>query len=716
MVAILMDEGYDISHRGKMYHSPWRGDKNRSLKIDDTLHKFVDYGDTDPSHIKSGNRVAGGDTFDFVSILKFDKVFSLLGDSERREVESYLAGKMPSLQKMRSGDLNPEKMSSTLSGPLKGYVNHSGGAVGADSLWGEAGESLGVVSVHYYHGRRTPKGNKEISDAEYLEGREHVLKANETLCRYPGSYMDLLSRNWIQVKNADAVFAVGTFAPNGSGVVDGGTGWAVQMAVDCGKPVYLFEQNEKTWFSRGVPGTKGEPLGNGWIRMETVPSLTRNFAGIGTRSLSPAGEAAIRECYDITVKRLAASREALYDASAGVMDVWYAAGENASLSNMAPRPFSIGTAHFPTVEHYFQWSKARLAGDEAAMSWILACSDPAEAKRIGRNVSGLDVAEWDRVAPEVMEYGIRLSFLANPDAAHELLKTGKARITHTRDKGRWGEDFPKILMKVRHLLADSVDGDILSYSGEKMYVVDEVRDGVSWKPLRDYMEGVRRIPGAILSRYCFEVKAHLETDGEETAEKTSKPVIAVGFPNRSGGYELRKEPFVNASGQTVDGMKKCTSKDISVISSDGHFLKEGDARSSDRVMVFEGFIDFLSYLAWNKVTVPGCDCVVLNSTSMYRSAMDVLSSYPNVVCFLDNDDAGRRATRSIADELRSRAAAEGREVRVQDGSAAYEGFDDINEAWQSFFSGEGKEEDSPAREAEETRPGHTEEQSDGMEL
>jgi hypothetical protein len=50
------------------------------------------------------------------------------------------------------------------------------------------------------------------------------MKANETLHRRPDNYMNLLSRNYAQVKNADAIFAVGQL---NNGIVDGGTGWAV---------------------------------------------------------------------------------------------------------------------------------------------------------------------------------------------------------------------------------------------------------------------------------------------------------------------------------------------------------------------------------------------------------------------------------------------------------------------------------------------------------
>jgi hypothetical protein len=36
----------------------------------------------------------------------------------------------------------------------------------------------------------------------------------------------------MQVKNSDGIFAIGTIS---RGQVDGGTGWAVQMAIDAGK-------------------------------------------------------------------------------------------------------------------------------------------------------------------------------------------------------------------------------------------------------------------------------------------------------------------------------------------------------------------------------------------------------------------------------------------------------------------------------------------------
>ena len=89
------------------------------------------------------------------------------------------------------------------------YIQHSGGAIGADYEWARQGAPFGVVSRHYWHRCRTPYGNVEISKADYDEGVQHVLLANRRLHRHPERHMNLLARNWCQVKYSDAVFAVG---------------------------------------------------------------------------------------------------------------------------------------------------------------------------------------------------------------------------------------------------------------------------------------------------------------------------------------------------------------------------------------------------------------------------------------------------------------------------------------------------------------------------
>ena len=164
------------------------------------------------------------------------------------------------------------------------YINHSGGAVGADYEWGRQGAKYGVVSRHYWYGRRTPYGNVEITESEFEEGILHVWKANEVLHRHPEKYMDLLSRDWCQVKYSEAVFAIGNLY---KGTVKNGTGWAVQMAIDEGKTVYVFDQMIAQWLHFE---------GGEWVSCG-VPVLTKNFAGIGSREINDSGIRAIVEVY-----------------------------------------------------------------------------------------------------------------------------------------------------------------------------------------------------------------------------------------------------------------------------------------------------------------------------------------------------------------------------------------------------------------------------------
>jgi hypothetical protein len=166
------------------------------------------------------------------------------------------------------------------------YINHSGGAIGSDTVWGELSGQYGAISEHYWHGKRTENGNHEITEEEFEEGKEHVLEANKTLHRQPYKYMNLLARNWMQVKNSDEIFGIGHFKNK---VVDGGTGWAVQMAIDAGKIVNFYDQDKCVW---------GRYSDGKWERSDT-PILTKNFAGIGTRKLNDNGWMAIK---DVVIK------------------------------------------------------------------------------------------------------------------------------------------------------------------------------------------------------------------------------------------------------------------------------------------------------------------------------------------------------------------------------------------------------------------------------
>lgn len=132
---------------------------------------------------------------------------------------------------------------------------------------------------------------------EQLEVADPFLsKAAKSIKRpWPGnrSHMvkSLLRRNYYQVAWSEALYGVGTIK---DGLVQGGTGWAVQMFLDRFEieaqfqPINLFfyEQNEENWY---------QWIG-GWKALEGTPPVpTGIWAGVGTRDLNDAGKWAIRE-------------------------------------------------------------------------------------------------------------------------------------------------------------------------------------------------------------------------------------------------------------------------------------------------------------------------------------------------------------------------------------------------------------------------------------
>ena len=100
-----------------------------------------------------------------------------------------------------------------------------------------------------------------------------------------------------------------------------------------------------------------------------------------------------------------------------------------------------------------------------------------------------------------------------------------------------------------------------------------------------------------------------------------KSYYAVGFQNDKGGYELRSKYF-----------KGCTSKYITSVK-----------RNKDQCLLFEGFMDYLSFLAINKLQNSPIDVIVLNSLVNLSRAEKAIASYKKVWAFLDNDQAARKA-------------------------------------------------------------------------
>ena len=101
---------------------------------------------------------------------------------------------------------------------IENFICHSGGAEGSDTYWEVLGEPFGVKTLAYSYKTSIHKSkNKiEISEIDYQEGVSEINKANKILSRYGiHKYMNLLARNWTQVKYSKQVFAIGLIVDPG---------------------------------------------------------------------------------------------------------------------------------------------------------------------------------------------------------------------------------------------------------------------------------------------------------------------------------------------------------------------------------------------------------------------------------------------------------------------------------------------------------------------
>lgn len=192
---------------------------------------------------------------------------------------------------------------------LSKAICHSGGAAGSDTIWETESSKYGTITKAYsYKTDYHESPNKvEISEEDYQEGIEKVNKANHTLNRYGiHKYMNLLARDWLQIKHSQQVFAIGNIvAPGKKGakgyyskskyeVVDGGTGYGVQMGIDHGKEVFVFDMVRNDWYHWSSATMS-------YVRCKTYPIISKpNFAGIGSRDVSDEGVEAIKEVLRLT--------------------------------------------------------------------------------------------------------------------------------------------------------------------------------------------------------------------------------------------------------------------------------------------------------------------------------------------------------------------------------------------------------------------------------
>ena len=146
----------------------------------------------------------------------------------------------------------------------------------------------------------------------------------------------------------------------------------------------------------------------------------------------------------------------------------------------------------------------------------------------------------------------------------------------------------------------------------------------------------RAIPLPVASAYCSEV----------LFQNMKRTYYAIGFANDALGWEIRNMYF-----------KGCIApKAITTIK-----------RGTDRLQIFEGFMDFLSWQVLNPSSTS--DAIVLNSLALLPRIKEQIAGYREVESFLDNDDAGRKSFAVLKQML----------PQIVDGATRYPEHKDLNE-------------------------------------
>lgn len=185
------------------------------------------------------------------------------------------------------------------------FVNHSGGALGADMAFDEIGRRHGFTQhIHYrpmdyFDAAPELKRiiNLAVGDAAKALGRPDSFKG-----------IDLVRRNWFQVR--DEIFAISRIVkPNerdwkgftnkaGKEVIAGGTGWAVEMGIQKDIPVYVYDINTDKWHYWSSMDNKFKEIRD----QDSVFIVCPNYAGIGSRQLTFNALQAIEQLYLNTIK------------------------------------------------------------------------------------------------------------------------------------------------------------------------------------------------------------------------------------------------------------------------------------------------------------------------------------------------------------------------------------------------------------------------------
>jgi len=301
--------------------------------------------------------------------------------------------------------------SNKMNNPAK-FTGYSGEAKGADTVWNQIGKEYKLgkfvdYTTDTYDSLKLEQ--KEEIEVAYLQAVKDLDRKELSATSYSGK---LVRRDYIQAKAADAVFAISAIVKPGElgkkgymnktnrELVDGGTGYAVQMAITMGKPVFVYDQVKKQWFTWN---------GNMFTTTET-PTLTEKFAGIGTQEINEAGKQAIRDVYEKTFNEAPNLVDGEVKTYKGKMTFAY--GNNKRSDVKADTTFDAilsgertATTRYITSDAFGYWYNIK-PGD--IITWESADGRTVDVRATtglyALNMSGMTPSEWSKLEGWSVKY------------------------------------------------------------------------------------------------------------------------------------------------------------------------------------------------------------------------------------------------------------------------------------------------------------------------
>ncbi len=170
---------------------------------------------------------------------------------------------------------------------------YSGGLKGAEATFGEAAEKHKINEVIYtFEGHKLARNkNSTILTQEELERGDISMELASRMLNRTYYETDkirkVLQTIFHMVNSGHQIFVIGTILEGGH--VKGGTGWAVELAKMFNRPLHVFDQTTKQWYT----------WKDGW--QEDSPKIEYDtFVGSGTRYLNDAGREAINKLFTDT--------------------------------------------------------------------------------------------------------------------------------------------------------------------------------------------------------------------------------------------------------------------------------------------------------------------------------------------------------------------------------------------------------------------------------